>query len=89
MSFCYFKINGDRAYLITVDGECHTITFGANVIEGLTKLNQPERRAQSEKDKSFIKAMLISVCKLDKIQSLRCNEKLPKEMINFIKSKIS
>lgn len=79
------KVFGDRAYVIQVNGENHEVKIAAKVVNGLIALNQPGRRENIDKDNSFIKALLIAVCSLNRIKTLQANENLPKGMKNFIK----
>lgn len=78
-------MNKDRAYTIQFDGGFKEISISAKAVQGLISLNQPGRRENETKDKSFLKALLISVCSLKKIQCLQPNQQPEKEMVNFIK----
>lgn len=78
-------MNKDRAYTIRADGVFKEISISTKAVEGLISLNQPGRRENEAKDKSFLKALLISVCSLKTIQCLQPNQKPAKEMVNFIK----
>lgn len=78
-------MNKDRAYTIQIGGIFKEISISAKAVDGLIVLNQPGRRENGKKDKSFLKALLISVCSLKTIQCLRTNQKPAKEMISFIK----
>lgn len=81
------QCNKDRAYLIEIDGKSREIRLAARVIDGLLLLNQSNRREDVSRDKSFIKALLISICSLKTIQNLEENERLNKSMLAFIKGK--
>lgn len=81
----FLQIQGDREYLIGVEGG--KVTIAAKAVHGLMQLNQPNgQRENEQKDKGFIKALLISVCTLKKIQSMDENvDRIEKDCLNFIK----
>lgn len=83
--FHLLKVRKDRAYTIQVDGNHREISIAAKVIEGLSCYNQPGQRENKAKDKSFVKALLISVCSIKLIRVLKSNQNPPKGMINFIR----
>lgn len=63
------------------------INFPARVIDGLLLMNKPTWREDKSKDKTYIKALLMAVCRLENLQKLAENESPPKHLINFIKGK--
>lgn len=70
------------------NGTNYEVNIAARVVNGLHFLNEPGRREDMTKDKVFIKALLISVCKLTAIRELKSNDQLPRELLAFIKGKI-
>lgn len=79
------QINKDRAYTILFDGNAKEFIMPATVVNGLVKLNQPGRREIAKKDKSFLKAILLSICPLETIQAMSSGATPPKEIMSFIK----
>lgn len=74
----------DRCYIIENNGS-QNVSIAAAVVERLIGLNQPGRRENTTKDKTFVKALLIAVCSLQFIRNLSPNQKPPKPSLNFIK----
>lgn len=69
------------------NGVSQTLTISAKAVQGLIQMNQPGSRENPAKDKGFIKALLISLCTLKKIQSMDENQKIENGILGFIKGK--
>lgn len=76
------KDNGDRSYLVQVGQEFEEIKLGVRVISGLIHLNELDRRNNVDFDKSFIKALLISVFS---VETIKKSLELNKDSLKFIK----
>lgn len=81
------QLNKDRAYTIQINNKNQEVTLASRVISGLLWLNEPNRRENTEYDKTFIKALLIGICTLKTIQNLSENQRIPKGVLAFIKGK--
>lgn len=76
----------DRAYMIkTFDGPLKEVNLANRVVKGLISMNEPNRRGNVSKDKTFIKALLIATCTLQTIRDLDENQLPPKDILSFIR----
>lgn len=76
-------MNKDREYMI--GGTSQKVVMCSRAVIGLVSLNQPGRRENQEKDKIFIKALLLAVCTLETIKRLSEQEPIPKELLRFMR----
>lgn len=67
------------------DGVGEIVTIPAKAVHGMLQLNLPGNRENASKDVCFIKALLVSLCTLKKIQSMDESEKLENGIVNFMK----
>lgn len=72
----------DRAYILKIDGQYKELKMAALLVKGLLELNKDENRDNANLDKSFIKALMIGVCTLKKIEN---GDAIKKDLLIFIK----
>lgn len=65
--------------------EGQEIKIATKVVDGLMSLNKPPHRNDIGKDKSYVKALLITINTLKGIQNMHENEKIPRHILGFIK----
>lgn len=74
------------------DGTNYEVIIAAHAVKGLHFLNEPDRcdyrRDNMNKDKTFIKALLISVCKFAAIRELKSGRELLSK-VKFNKNNIT
>ena len=65
--FRIIKDNGDRAFRIEVRGSVKEVLLSAVAVKGLITLNT-QRRTDRKVDKTFLKALVIGVCSLNRFK---------------------